>query len=191
MTKRNFSYILGNTHSKSGVSEFSRRFRNSCFTPSYRIGGGRIVDLLLEIIIGSSFVYDMYYQRIPNILIIAGYFILGLYTYVYRDGFYGVKQAVIGMTINAVLWLVIYMLKGVKAGDVKFIVMLTGFLSWSDGLKYSLIVLYAAAFMGIFKLLVEAAAGVRRGGVTRIRFMYPILAAYMIMIISMGGVVTG
>ncbi len=134
-----------------------------------------------------SYVFDLYFYKIPNYIIIPGYFILFPYQYLI-NGWVSVGQSLAGILICGGLLYLIYFIGGIGAGDVKLICLICGVIGVIDGIKFLILVFFAGAFIGIIKILVTYAPG-NKGISTKIsiRFTLPILLSYCVYILSKGG----
>lgn len=83
--------------------------------------------------------------------------------------------------------LIVYMLKGVMAGDVKLLGLIAGFLTDGDITKYIILVFYVAAFMGFIKIIMQY-IGNNMAPKTTIKFTGPILIGYLILFYTKGGI---
>lgn len=61
---------------------------------------------------------DVHRHRVPNALVLAG-LVLGLAVRTHADGFSGVAEGALGLLTGFVLFLPMYLLGGMAAGDVK------------------------------------------------------------------------
>ena len=146
-----------------------------------------IINLFLGAVIGTAFVYDMYFGIIPNKVIIIGYFVLFPYTYL-SESWNGVYRSVVAVVLSGTILLMIFLVHGISAGDVKLLSMLVGYFKINDGLKFLVLVFYIGAFVGIIKIIMNVAVNLKiEKGMTKIKFSAPILAGYMLMLISKGG----
>ncbi|MBD5157280.1 MAG: hypothetical protein HDT13_06575 [Butyrivibrio sp.] len=137
--------------------------------------------------------YDIYFRKIPNYLLIAGY--AGLFPLIcVRLGWCGIGKAFAGILAVGVPLFIVYLVGGIGAGDVKLMGFMGGILGVRLGLVYTVLVLFIGAFAGIAKMLADTAVRVsgknkeqkRR---TSIRFSIPILIGYLVLLISKGGVI--
>lgn len=156
-------------------------------------GGGLIITIFAGIIVGTAFVYDIYFRKIPNCLLIAGY--AGLLPLVCaRLGWCGAGRALVGVLAVGAPLFVVYLIGGIGAGDVKLMGLMGGFLGARQGLVYTVLVLFIGAFAGIVKMLADTALRISEKNKTQkrrtsIRFSVPILIGYLMLLISKGGVI--
>lgn len=152
-----------------------------------------ITDFFVEIIVGTAFVYDIYFKKIPNYLTAAGY--AGMIPIIYAmRGWAGVGMALMGVLAVGIPLFIAYIVGGIGAGDVKLIGLIGGFLGVKSGLIYTVLVLFIGAFIGVVKMLANAAVSISNkekisGARTGIRFSIPILAGYLVLLISRGGII--
>lgn len=153
-----------------------------------------IINYFVGMIVGSALVYDLYYRKIPNYLVATGY--AGLIPYVYvRDGFSGIAQAFAVVCVIGVTLIIMYILGGLGAGDVKLMCLICGFLDIKHALIYTMLVLCIGAFVGLIKIgmklirTVGSNAGLTSWQATGIRFGIPITIGYLVLLISKGGII--
>lgn len=151
-----------------------------------------IISDFVGIIVGTAFVYDMYFKKIPNYLLILGYAGLVLLLYV-RLGWSGIGTAFGGILATGLPLFIVYLAGGIGAGDVKLMGLIGGFLGVREGLIYTVLVFFIGAFAGVVKILADTAVRVAaKSGFQRrrtsIRFSIPILIGYFALLISKGGV---
>jgi prepilin peptidase CpaA len=77
-----------------------------------------LLALLLGGLTVSAAVYDIRYRRIPNFLSVSG-FAAGLAANVYLSHWEGLRQSLIGFAVAAVVYVLLYVLRAIGAGDVK------------------------------------------------------------------------
>ena len=149
-----------------------------------------IINYFIGMIVGSALVYDLFYRKIPNYLILTGYAGLGPYMYI-RFGIDGIIQSAAAVCVVGVTLIFIYILGGLGAGDVKLICLICGFLGLKQVVIYTILVLYLGAFIGLIKMCMRLANrnGRTAFGVTKIRFGIPITVGYFILIFSKGGII--
>lgn len=111
------------------------------------------VIVVLLGLMGCAVVSDLREHRIPNRLILAG-LLLGLSSQLYAFGPVGLGSGALGMFIGFVIFIPIYALGGMAAGDVKLMAMVGTFLSPNGAILASLFSLIAGGLCGL--LLVVA-----------------------------------
>lgn len=151
----------------------------------------RIVGVVLGFIIGTSFIYDLFYGRIPNVFIVIGF--LGWFPYIILTKTSNeVVWAFLSVIIVGVVLLIVYVIGGIGAGDVKLMCLISGFLFPIEGLKLILLIFVIGAFWGVIKImfsLVMKLSGIKVSkGRTVIKFTGPILVGYLMMLLSRGGI---
>ena len=149
-----------------------------------------IINYFIGMFVGSALVYDLFYRKIPNYLILTGYAGLGPYMYI-RFGIDGIIQSAAAVCVVGVTLIFIYILGGLGAGDVKLICLICGFLGLKQAVIYTILVLCLGAFIGLIKMCMRLANrnGRTAFGVTKIRFGIPITVGYFILIFSKGGII--
>lgn len=149
------------------------------------------ISIVLGIIIGTSFVFDLFYGKIPNKIIAVGFLLWFPYVYLTR-GFSGVMASVGTMLLIGSFLFLIYLIKGIGAGDVKLLSLMVSFLSFNDGVKLIILIFFIGAFLGVIKIMMTFVYMVTEKkavfDVKSIKFTGPILAGYLIMLLSNGKV---
>lgn len=152
-----------------------------------------IADILLGMIIGTAFVYDIYFGIVPNYVLIAGY--AGIVPIMYGiSGWMGLLQMTAGAVAFTAVLFIVYILGGIGAGDVKLLSLVCGVLGVGEGVKFIAVVFVVGAVMGFVKIMLKASDAVGKGkkfrwSKTGIKFSLPTLAGYLIMLLSKGGLV--
>ena len=143
-------------------------------------------------VIGTSLVYDIIFGIIPNYVLIAGY--VGIIPIMYEiSGWNGIILLIAAAAVFLTGLIVVYVIGGIGAGDVKLLSLVCGALGFKNGLKFLVIVFVAGAVMGLVKIVGKIAekivsAGNKKWNRTGIRFSVPVFAGYLIMLISGGGI---
>lgn len=149
-----------------------------------------IISIVLGIIIGTSFVFDLFYGKIPNKVIAVGFLLW--FPCVYLDGGFNRVITSLGsmLLIGSFLFL-IYLVRGIGAGDVKLMTLIVSFLSFNDGVKLIILIFFIGAFFGAIKIMMMLMCRVSDKEVVfsgkTIKFTGPILAGYLLMLLSNGG----
>jgi prepilin peptidase CpaA len=99
-------------------------------------------------------VSDLRRHRIPNLLILLG-LVLGLAGQAYSGGINGIGIGLLGILIGFGLFLPMYAVGGMAAGDVKLMAMIGGFLTLHDALWAALYSLIAGGLCGLLIVLVR------------------------------------
>lgn len=184
LTVENERGILGLTQNHC-VSEF--RFPAT----SIKLEVVVIAGVVLGVIIGTSFIYDLFYGRIPNVCIIIGFIYWFPYIVLTRATS-EVVWALLSVLVVGTILMGVYLIGGIGAGDVKLICLISGFLEPIEGLKLLFLIFIVGAFWGVVKILfsyvVALSGGDMHKGRTVIRFSGPILTGYLLMLLSRGGI---
>lgn len=151
-----------------------------------------IVSIVLGVIIVISFIFDLIQGRIPNLIIIAGFAFWFIYT-IWMSGAVGILNSLISVIIMGTFLFIIYLIGGIGAGDVKLICLLVSFLSLRDSMKFVILALFAGAFCGCIKLMLNLSERISKGnngkGKVTIKFTGPIFVSYLLMLFSKGGII--
>lgn len=86
----------------------------------------KVSALALTILVLSVAIFDMRERRIPNVLVFPAT-LLGLALHSWGDGVNGFLFALKGIGLGFALLLIPYLVKGMKAGDVKFLMAIGAF----------------------------------------------------------------
>ena len=105
---------------------------------------------LLSVAVAS----DLRRHRIPNFLVVLG-LALGLAGQAYSGGISGLGDAALGLLIGFGVFLPLYALGGMAAGDVKLMAMVGAFLTPSGALWAALFSLIAGGLCGFLIVLVR------------------------------------
>ena len=146
-----------------------------------------IISIVLGIIIGTSFVFDLFYGKIPNKIIVVGFLLW--FPCVYLDGgFYRVITSFGSMLLIGSFLFLIYLFRGIGAGDVKLMALIVSFLSFNDGVKLIILIFFVGAFFGVIKVLMLLVYRVLDKETVfdgkSIKFTGPILTGYLLMLLS-------
>ncbi len=154
----------------------------------------QIINIFIEMIVGSALVYDIYFKKIPNYLLLTGYAGIAPFMYI-KYGIFGVIEAVLTIFLIGAALIVVYIIGGLGAGDVKLLCLIGGYLGLENAIKYTLLVIFIGALTGIVKVLTNYSVRLAKGGIgmrkgkTPIRFSIPIVIGYMIILFSKGGII--
>ncbi|MDO9618963.1 MAG: prepilin peptidase [Pseudomonas sp.] len=105
-------------------------------------------------LLGGAVVSDLRRHRIPNFLVVLG-LALGLVGQAYTGGLSGLGDGVLGLLIGFGVFLPLYALGGMAAGDVKLMAMVGAFLTPSGALWAALFSLIAGGLCGFLIVLVR------------------------------------
>lgn len=128
----------------------------------------KILAIVVLVLLGAAVVSDLRHHRIPNTLILLGV-ALGLAGQSLAYGVDGLWDGLRGMTIGFVIFLPLYILGGMAAGDVKLMAMVGSFLSPYASLSAALSCLVAG---GVCALMLVLVCGQLKQTVTRYAAMY-------------------
>jgi prepilin peptidase CpaA len=103
-------------------------------------------------LLGIAVVSDLRRHRIPNLLVILG-LVLGLTSQAYASGVEGLGNAALAMLIGFTVFLPLYVLGGMAAGDVKLMAMVGCFFTPHDALWTALFSLVAGGLCGFLIIL--------------------------------------
>lgn len=118
--------------------------------------------LVLMVVIAA--VYDIQFRRIPNWLVLTG-LVLSLVIHVTFNEFYGFKEWGYGMLTGFVLFLPLYALRAMGAGDVKLMAMAGSFLDAGSAIG---VVLTTLVVGGVLSIVVALRNGVLRQAISNI-----------------------
>ncbi|MDA7085791.1 prepilin peptidase [Pseudomonas sp. SA3-5] len=113
--------------------------------------------ILLLGLLGVAVASDLRSHRIPNFLIVLG-LALGLAGQAYAVGFSGLGDGVLGMLIGFGVFLPLYALGGMAAGDVKLMAMVGSFLPPHYALWTAFFSLIAGGLCGLLLVLIRGQA---------------------------------
>lgn len=105
-------------------------------------------------LLGIAVVGDLRHHRIPNMLILLGLG-LGMTGQAYTAELVGLGYGMLSILIGFVIFLPMYALGGMAAGDVKLMAMVGAFLTPSDVLSAALFSLIAGGMFGILIVLIR------------------------------------
>ncbi|MBS7660799.1 prepilin peptidase [Pseudomonas lalucatii] len=105
-------------------------------------------------LLGIAVVSDLRRHRIPNFLVALG-LALGLAGQAYSGGFGGLGDGTLGLLVGFGVFLPLYALGGMAAGDVKLMAMVGAFLTPSGALWAALFSLMAGGLCGFLLVLLR------------------------------------
>ncbi|CAI8758256.1 prepilin peptidase CpaA [Pseudomonas sp. IT-P253] len=114
-----------------------------------------VATVLLIGLLGVAVVSDLRHHRIPNLLILVG-LALGLAGQAYSGGVSGLGDGLLGILVGFGVFLPLYALGGMAAGDVKLMAMVGSFLPAHYALWAAL---YSLVFGGLCGLLIVLVHG--------------------------------
>lgn len=112
---------------------------------------------LLSGLLGIAVVSDLRNHRIPNLLVLLG-LVLGVVGQTYAFGLIGLGHALLGLLVGFAIFLPMYMVGGMAAGDVKLMAMAGAFLTPHDALWAAFFSLIAGGACGLLLVLVRGQA---------------------------------
>lgn len=119
---------------------------------------------VLVLMVTIAAVYDIQFRRIPNGLVLTG-LVLSLIIHVTFNEFYGFKEWGYGMLTGFALFLPLYALRAMGAGDVKLMAMAGSFLDPGSAIGVVLMTLVAG---GVLSIVVALRNGVLRQAISNI-----------------------
>ena len=129
---------------------------------------------------------DFQTGKISNRLIVSG-LIWGLAFRLMGDGMAGVLPFLIHISIPVILFILLFQIRAIGAGDIKLFSVVGGFLGIRQLVYLVLTAFIVAAGIGVFKLLYqEKTVGYQMGSRTLIHFSTAILIAYFIVVWGWG-----
>jgi prepilin peptidase CpaA len=105
-------------------------------------------------LLGIGVASDLRRHRIPNLLVVLG-LALGLAGQAYAGGPAGLGTGLLGLSIGFAVFLPLYALGGMAAGDVKLMAMVGAFLTPSSALWAALFSLIAGGLCGFLLVLLR------------------------------------
>ena len=113
-----------------------------------------VSTVLLLGLLGVAVVSDLFRHRIPNMLVLLG-LALGLVGQTYSGGVGGLGNSLLGILICFALFLPMYAMGGMAAGDVKLMAMVGSFLPFHFALWAAMFSLIAGGVCGVLIVLVR------------------------------------
>ena len=110
--------------------------------------------ILLLGLLGIAVASDLLRHRIPNFLVVLG-LVLGLAGQAYKGGISGLSDGALGMLIGFGMFLPLYVLGGMAAGDVKLMAMVGSFMTPHFALWTAFFSLIAGGLCGLLLVLVR------------------------------------
>ena len=110
--------------------------------------------ILLLGLLGIAVASDVRRHRIPNFLVVLG-LVLGLASQAYAGGVSGLGDGALGMLIGFGVFLPLYALGGMAAGDVKLMAMVGSFLAPHAALWTAFFSLIAGGLCGLLMVMVR------------------------------------
>lgn len=113
-----------------------------------------LAAILLLGLLAIAVASDLRRHRIPNVLILAGLF-LAFSLQAYSHGLAGMGEAAIGLLIGFVIFLPLYAMGGMAAGDVKLMAMAGSFLTPNHAIWMVFFSLMAGSVCGLVIILMR------------------------------------
>lgn len=123
-----------------------------------------ISAISLTVIVVAVAVFDLRERRIPNLIVFPAS-LLGLAIHTLASGWGGLLFALKGFGLGFALLLIPYLVKGMKAGDVKFVMAIGSFVGAAAIVRVLLITLLCYPLLAAIVVIRE-----RKLGVTWLRF---------------------
>lgn len=98
--------------------------------------------------------FDLKKRKIPNTLNLTAV-VVGLFYAIVSAGYSGLEQSLLGSAVGLGLFYIVYLLKAIGAGDVKFLAGLGALGGAEFALKVAASSVLIAAFFGIIQLIVN------------------------------------
>lgn len=110
-----------------------------------------VVLCLLGLLVGAVAI-DVHRHRVPNYLVMLG-LVLGVVTQAYAGGFSGLAEGGLGLLTGFALFLPMYLLGGMAAGDVKLMAVVGLFLDPYSAMWAALLSVMAGSVIGLVIIL--------------------------------------
>ncbi len=95
---------------------------------------------------------DMKRNRISNCIVIPAIILSVIYK-VYFDGFLYAMRGIKDMTLICLIFLPVFKLRGIGAGDIKLFCMITGFYGFIFGIKVAALTIMFAGVAAVYRVL--------------------------------------
>jgi prepilin peptidase CpaA len=115
---------------------------------------GWVGGVLLLALLACASANDLRRHRIPNALVLIG-IALGITGQVASDGWFGLGNGLLGALIGFAIFIPLYALGGMAAGDVKLMAMVGTFMAPQQALLASLLALMAGGVGGLLLIAVH------------------------------------
>lgn len=115
------------------------------------------IQVLVSLLVVIAGVYDIRYRRIPNWLVLPAVLLgFALNALISLDVMEGLMYAGKGFGLAVLIYMPLYMLRGMGAGDVKLAAALGAFVGW---LNWLFLFVFAAVIGGVLALILMLAYG--------------------------------
>ncbi|HYW42164.1 MAG TPA: prepilin peptidase [Bryobacteraceae bacterium] len=110
--------------------------------------------ILLTLVLGAA-VYDVRYRRIPNWLTVGGAAIgIAMNTFLYQ-GWPGLRFALLGLGVAFGVYLALYALRAMGAGDVKLMAAVGSMVGWQDWFGIFIVTAILGGIMALILVVVK------------------------------------
>lgn len=116
--------------------------------------GQMVSSALLVGLLSAAVASDISRHRIPNILILLGV-ALGVASQIHSSGLAGLATSGLGLLVGLAVFLPLYIVRGMAAGDVKLMAMVGSFLSAQGAMWSAAYSLMVGALFGFLIVLVH------------------------------------
>ncbi len=137
---------------------------------------------LINIIVGSSVVFDMYSGKVPNRLMLTAYLLAPLFMYLDYGGM-GILSHLLPALGAGVILFFCYMVNAIGAGDVKLMTFICLFLDSGNIFRFLILVFGIGAVLGVIKVACNIIENRTELSSMRIKFTVPITIGYMIIVL--------
>jgi len=124
----------------------------------------KVSTINLTILVVSVAIFDLRQRRIPNFLVFPA-MLVGLALHSFGDGLNGFWFALNGLGLGFGLLLIPYLVRGMKAGDVKFLMAIGAFTGAADVARILLVTVLCYPLLAAVVVIKE-----RKLGITWLRF---------------------
>ncbi len=118
--------------------------------------------ILLTLVVGAA-IYDVRYRRIPNWLTLSGVLAgIAMNTFLYWDSpqrWYGCIFALKGLGLGFGLYLLLYALRAMGAGDVKLMAAVGAMVGWEDWFGIFIVTAIVGGIMAVILSIVKKRLG--------------------------------
>lgn len=112
----------------------------------------KIDCVAMTILLAGSSVSDLYYYRIPNNLIVAGW-LAGLVFRICNAGISGLGDGIFCIAAGIILLFPLYIVRGMGAGDIKLLSVVSGMYGLGFWMRTGVVFAVLAAMISIFRMI--------------------------------------
>jgi prepilin peptidase CpaA len=105
------------------------------------------IQIVLLLLVIPAALYDILYRRIPNWLTLAGT-VAGLTINLLVGGLPGVRESLLGLLLGFTFYFLLYLLRGMGAGDVKLMAAVGAIAGPAAWLRIFILTAFLAGFFG-------------------------------------------